>query len=411
MKSAANTPGKFLNTKKYEEQLLLKDRALSAAAEGITISDPRLPDNPLIYANEGFERLTGYSVAEVIGRNCRFLQGPDTAPETVDVIREAIRTDTACTVQILNYRKDGSPFWNRLSVTPVRDASGVVTNHIGIQSDITAQKEAEDELQKAKKELESANAHMRQDLEAAAKIQRALLPEKPPEIPGLKVSWAFRPCQELAGDILSVFPVAPDLVALYVLDVSGHGVGASLLSVAVSRMLSPVPGRSMVFEDSKGTRPSTPVQVASRLNTHFPFDERTSQYFTLVYGLLDIKKSTLQYVAAGHPPPIVVPKDGAPLICETSGTPIGILPEPNYEDRTIDLEAGDRVVLYTDGIMEAESEEGGYFGQDRFTNNLRATRRVPLEDSVNSLITRVTKWCGDSSPQDDITLLAFEVNA
>ncbi|MDX1740977.1 MAG: PAS domain-containing protein, partial [Rhodothermales bacterium] len=183
MKPAGDTPGRFLNSQEFSEQLLLKDRALAAAAEGITISDPRLPDNPLIYANEGFERLTGYAVSEVIGRNCRFLQGPDTSPETVDVIREAIRADEACTVQILNYRKDGSPFWNRLSITPVRDTSGVVTNHIGIQSDISAQKEAEEALQKAKKELETANAHMRQDLEAAARIQRALLPEKPLDIP------------------------------------------------------------------------------------------------------------------------------------------------------------------------------------------------------------------------------------
>lgn len=411
MKIESDTPGRFLNSQKYEEQLLLKDRALAASAEGITISDPRLPDNPLIYANEGFERLTGYSVSDVIGRNCRFLQGPDTKPETVDIIREAIHADRACTVQILNYRKDGSPFWNRLSVTPVRDASGMVTNHIGIQSDITAQKEAEDQLQEAKKELESVNAHLLQDLEAAAKIQRALLPDKTPEVAGLSVSWAFRPCQELAGDLLGVFQVAPDLVALYVLDVSGHGVGASLLSVSVSRMLSPVPGRSMLFEDSRGTRPSRPVHVASRLNAHFPFDERTSQYFTLVYGLLDIRASTFRYVAAGHPPPIVVPKDGAPSTCETTGPPIGILSDPTYEDRKIDLAAGDRVVLYTDGITEAESEEGAYFGQERLTNNLRATRRVLLEDSVNSLITRVTKWCGDSPPQDDITLLAFEVNA
>ena len=116
-------------------------------------------------------------------------------------------------------------------------------------------------------------------------------------------------------------------------------------------------------------------------------------------------------MAAGHPPPIVVPKDAAPSICETTGPPIGILSEPDYEDRTIDLAAGDRVVLYTDGITEAESEEGGYLGQDRLINNLRATRRVPLEDSVNSLMTRVTKWCGDGNPQDDITMLAFEVNA
>ena len=84
----------------------------------MTISDPSLPDNPLIYANNGFEELTGYSAEEVIGRNCRFLQGPDTDEKSTEIIREAIRNERACTVQILNYKKDGTPFWNRLSITP-----------------------------------------------------------------------------------------------------------------------------------------------------------------------------------------------------------------------------------------------------------------------------------------------------
>ncbi len=410
MKSRRDTTVAFLNNKEYAEQLLIKDRALAAAAEGITISDPSLPDNPLIYANEGFERLTGYSAKDVVGRNCRFLQGPDTDPDTIEVIREAIRTDTACTVQILNYRKDGTPFWNRLSVTPIRDAAGTVTNHIGIQSDITAQKNAEDALQEAKKELESANDRMRKDLEAAARIQRALLPEGPPQIGGLNISWAFQPCQELAGDLLNVFQVNGDLVALYILDVSGHGVGASLLSVAVSRMLSPVPGRSVLFEDGKGSRVAAPARVAARLNKYFPFDTRTAQYFTLVYGLLDLKASTFRYVAAGHPPPIVVSKDTAPVTLETTGPPIGLLPTSTYEDRVIKLESGNRVVLYTDGIVEAENEDGTDFGISRFSKSLHATRRLPLEDGIESMIARITKWCGISEQQDDITILVFEMD-
>ena len=93
----------------------LKDRALAAAAEGITISDPSLPDNPLIYVNSGFERITGYPAAAVLGKNCRFLQGPDTDPEAAAIIRQAVIEETECTVEILNYRRDGSSFWNRLS--------------------------------------------------------------------------------------------------------------------------------------------------------------------------------------------------------------------------------------------------------------------------------------------------------
>ena len=133
-------------------QLELRDRALSETAEGVTISDARLQDNPIIYANAGFERLTGYSIAEVLGRNCRFLQGPGTDRDTLEKLRSAIRQKQACTVQLLNYRKDGTSFWNRLSITPVRDASGNVTHFIGVQSDVTEQKLTEQALQTGSEE-------------------------------------------------------------------------------------------------------------------------------------------------------------------------------------------------------------------------------------------------------------------
>ena len=133
------------------EWLALKDRALDVAAEGVTIADARLPDRPLIYANEGFERMTGYPVAEVMGRNCRFLQGPDTDANAVAEIRSALTECRACVVEILNYRQDRTTFWNRLSITPVRDGSGEVTHFIGIQSDVTARRLAEDALRVRKK--------------------------------------------------------------------------------------------------------------------------------------------------------------------------------------------------------------------------------------------------------------------
>ena len=120
--------------------LELKDRALSSTAEGVTISDCTLPGNPIIYANEGFERITGYSVSDVVGRNCRFLQGEDTDPEAIEEIRHGLRENRELTVEILNYRKDGTPFWNRLSIDPVRDAEGRVTNYIGVQVDIKIEK-------------------------------------------------------------------------------------------------------------------------------------------------------------------------------------------------------------------------------------------------------------------------------
>jgi PAS domain S-box-containing protein len=124
--------------------LWLYDRALAATSCGIAISDARQPHNPIIYCNPAFEKITGYSQEEVIGRNCRFLQGMDTDPQAVETIRQAVRTGQECQVVLKNYRKDGTLFWNDLTISPVRDASGVVTHFIGVQTDITGRQEAEE---------------------------------------------------------------------------------------------------------------------------------------------------------------------------------------------------------------------------------------------------------------------------
>ena len=117
--------------------------ALDAIAEGVTISDATRPDDPLVFANDGFYRMTGYAAADVIGRNCRFLQGAGTDPAAVAEISQAITDGKRCVVELLNYRADGRPFWNRLSIVPVRDEQGRATHFVGIQSDVTRLRAAE----------------------------------------------------------------------------------------------------------------------------------------------------------------------------------------------------------------------------------------------------------------------------
>jgi len=112
-------------------------RQIDPASHSISLVDARRPDAPIIYVNRGFEVLTGYAREDVVGRNCRFLQGPDSDPQTVARIRTAVQRGESLIVDLLNYRKDGSTFWNRLSLAPVHDAKGELTHIIGIQSDIT----------------------------------------------------------------------------------------------------------------------------------------------------------------------------------------------------------------------------------------------------------------------------------
>lgn len=117
---------------------------LGSIANSIVISDATQPDHPIIYVNPAFERATGYRQAEVQGRNCRFLQGPDTDRAAVATMREALSHGQGCAVTILNYRKDGSPFWQELTLSPVRDLSGRLVHIVGIQADLTVVRRVEE---------------------------------------------------------------------------------------------------------------------------------------------------------------------------------------------------------------------------------------------------------------------------
>lgn len=144
---------------KTEEQLRLLERAIAASSNGILISDPHQPGNPVIYANSGFERITGYKREDILGTNCRFLQGTDTKQPALDELHRAIAEGLETQVVLRNYRKDGTLFWNEFCLNPVRDEAGHLTHFIGVQTDITEHKKREEELQQAKaREKEKAQA-------------------------------------------------------------------------------------------------------------------------------------------------------------------------------------------------------------------------------------------------------------
>jgi PAS domain S-box-containing protein len=401
-----------LERRRSEAQLQLKNRALAATAEGITIADARLPDNPLIYANAGFERLTGHTIGEVLSHNCRFLQGPGTDQATVNLLRAAIREQREITVQILNYRKDGTSFWNRLSITPVCDSSGTVTHFIGVQSDVTAEKQAQDALARANEQLEAANRSIKRDIDAAAAIQRSLLPSVLPEAPGYRFAWRFRPCQELAGDFLNVLPLDGGHVGTYILDVSGHGVAAALLSVTLSHVLSLVPDRSVLYRPVSQRAGqfgvAAPAEVVAQLNREFRIDPQTAQYFTMIYGVLDTGTGDFRYVTAGHPRPVCVCPSRAPHFLESGGTPVGLLTETSYEERKVHLEAKERLYFFTDGISDAENVAGEEFGTARLLEVLDRGRDVTLEESLDAAMACAEQWCGPARPRDDMALLAIE---
>jgi len=156
--------GQTVEDRAWVHEAQLKSAAMDAAPIGIQLSDPSVPDNPVVYTNEGFQRLTGYPASEILGRNCRFLQGEETDPEPVAQMRQAIADEEPVSVELRNYRRDGTPFWNQIHIAPIRDDEGELTHFVGFQVDITERKRKEQELQAQNERLEQFASVVSHDL-------------------------------------------------------------------------------------------------------------------------------------------------------------------------------------------------------------------------------------------------------
>ncbi len=260
-------------------------------------------------------------------------------------------------------------------------------------------------------DLMEANGRMKRDLEAAARIQESLLPQAHPRFEDVEIGWIFRPCDELAGDIFNAFQLDSDHIGFYLLDVVGHGVPAALLSVTLSRFLTPSADPSSDPFLSAANHLLLPSEVASELNRRFPMsDHSSSQFFTFLFGTLNIRSKELCYVSAGHHAPVYIPVGGEPrlLNATANGLPIGIQEDEVFRNERLQLSAGDCIVLYSDGLVEAQDPRGELFGESRLVQCLGASRQS-VDSNMNALEQRILNWCDGKPPTDDISVLAVSL--
>jgi PAS domain S-box-containing protein len=325
-------------TEKYEQSniLSLLEKAANSSSEGITISILSEEDRPLIYANEGFVRLTGYHLDEVIGKNCRFLQGADTKSESVDEIRRAIKNGKECTVELLNYKKDGTPFWNRLSITPLKDKKGRVTHYVGIQSDITELKETRKRLEKANYELNKFHDRISQELDQASKAQQFILPNTLPENKKVKFSALYKPMDVIGGDYYDVIELNKGVYGIMIADVTGHGIPAALLTFMTS----------FAFQNSVQRHTST-AQVVASTNKKLINKMPRGAFITMFYAIYDSHTKVLRFTQAGHPQGLILraaTKEIIPLT--TDGKLVGVFKNDitGFGEEKISMQTGDKLM-------------------------------------------------------------------
>ncbi len=266
---------------------------------------------------------------------------------------------------------------------------------------------------KNQRTIELFNARIVKDLGSAALLQRALLPQPLVDIDNMTFDWIFNPCNEIGGDIFNIFQLDNDHIGLYSLDVSGHGVAAALFSFALAKILSPLPDQSSLVREYTETRRHImivpPGEVAGHLNNRFPLDSVTEQYFTLLYGILDRKSLEFRYVSAGHPPLIHHTYKALPRIIHRTSPAIGFIPGFEYREHSIYLKPGDRLYLYTDGIIETCNSEDKPFGEKGLEDVLAGSSNLPLKETLQSSVSALNQWRGQAEAMDDISILGIEI--
>jgi phosphoserine phosphatase RsbU/P len=251
-------------------------------------------------------------------------------------------------------------------------------------------------------ELKEKQKQIDQDLRAAAGIQKSLLPNITPKISNIRIASKFEPCERIGGDIFNIHSPDNKHLGFYMLDVCGHGVSAALISVTVSQFIQNI--RDLLADES-GIVP--PEKVLNRINKAFPF-ERFDSYFTIIYMTLDLYDGCLTYSCAGHPPPVLIRSDKTIEILNHHGPIIGLSKGAPFGQARKWLQDGDKIVLYTDGILEIGNSKEELYGRNRFYETIKNCADGSAKDIVNAIHTSITNFGKDNKPDDDISVLVVE---
>ena len=263
-------------------------------------------------------------------------------------------------------------------------------------------------------ELDAINRRIQRDMEAAARVQNSFLPERVVSLPRIRCASVFQSSEHVAGDMFNVLCLDEDRVAAYVLDVSGHGTQAALLSVSVQLLLESLAhegSRRSASADGEGVCLEDPQAVLEMLNRRFPVMHQSNQYFTMIYGVLDARRRTFEYARAGHTWPVLVTSQGTRLMEESAGAALGVFSEIHARAATQEMAPGDVILLYSDGVTEARSSSDRLeeFGSDRLLETLDRSRGQGVEAVVDRLFEAVQDYTGPYQTHDDLTILGLEL--
>jgi sigma-B regulation protein RsbU (phosphoserine phosphatase) len=259
-----------------------------------------------------------------------------------------------------------------------------------------SKKHYRDQEQKYIKALLESQRQLERELAEAADYVKDLLPKPPADGP-FRAEWIFQPSTKLGGDCFDYHWAGPDKLVIFLLDVSGHGIGAALLSVSVMNVL-----RSQVLPQTDFTNPAA---VLGALNQNFQMETQNNMYFTIWYGVWTPSTGDLDFACAGAPPAVLLPPDGEPVELGTPDMIIGVDPEYTYVNRRVTTVPGSRMYLFSDGVYEVRKTGGTMMTFREFTDLLAYQSRLASQSTVGDVLQQIQGLAGADHFDDDFSLL------
>ncbi|MEO1456537.1 MAG: fused response regulator/phosphatase [Pseudomonadota bacterium] len=267
---------------------------------------------------------------------------------------------------------------------------------------------------KAYEQIKNLYDRIEADLLAAAALQAEFIPAPLAEVNGCQIAADCRFAGHVGGDVVGYFPIGRHSVGLYSIDVAGHGVASSLLAIRLGQLFSMHDtGESIAFETAPegGLRARAPEDVVAELNRRHLINDEHSVYFTIAYAVLDLRDGTARLCQAGHSPAAVIGVDGSVRFAEEgTSPPVGLLDDAEFETEVLQVAPGERLVLYSDGITEAEtgSQAGEMLGSEGFAEILETLVEVPMPGLLPKLMGEVVGRTSGRPFEDDVSVIVAE---
>jgi len=401
-------PGKLASENKMLRAVL------DSMPDNISIKDL---NGRYIFDNSGHCRIMGATnTAEVVGKTVfDFLPTEIAAKFHADDLR-VLRSGEPV-VQCVNETVDpvGNKVWVSVTKMPLRDDKGELIGLVSTTRDITARKNAEEQLAKFAKELRAKNAQLEEDLETARELQNALLPQQyprfpssaPPEATAVRFHHFFRSSSGVGGDFFDVFQISDSVAGVLICDVMGHGVRSALVAMIL---------RTLVDDSrARATEPEKFLQELNRGISHILKHTRLEIFVSACYLIADLALGELRYANAGHPSPLCVHRarrsaESLPLRRLKPDPVLGIFDDAEYHSSSCELCTGDILLLFSDGLFEVEGSDGQYYDQRRLLKAASQRAGLRADELCKELISEVQQFAATKDFADDVCLIAMEID-